>query len=101
MTTRRPRRSQAAKAEKPTQEDQYKIPQQELEEFFTDPEPKEDEEKIVEEVKLPEAPKERKRVRPPKTGKVFLGKEEMREWGDYVSWLKNEQGLKNVRHKKI
>ena len=55
----------------------------------------------VEEVKLPEAPKERKRVRPPKTGKVFLGKEEMREWGDYVSWLKNEQGLKNVRHKKI
>ena len=46
MTTRRPRRSQAAKAEEPTQEDQYKIPQQELEEFFTDPEPKEDEEKI-------------------------------------------------------
>lgn len=101
MTTRRPRKPQAAKAENPTQENEYKIPQQELEEFFTDPEPKEEEEKIVEKAQQTEAPKERKRVRPPKTGKVFLGKEEMREWDSYVSWLQNEQGLKKVRHKKI
>lgn len=94
MTTRRPRKPTAAKAVEPTQKEEYKIPQQELENFFTDPEP-------TSEVKENPAPATKKRVRPPKTGKVFLGKEEMKEWDNYVSWLKNEQGLKEIKHKRI
>lgn len=94
MTTRRTRKPAAAKAVEPTRGEDYKIPQQELENFFTDPKP-------ADEVKEEPVPVVKKRVRPPKTGKVFLGKEEMQEWDNYVSWLKNEQGLKEIKHKKI
>ena len=88
MTTRRPRKP--AKAVEPAQEDEYKIPQQELEKFFTDPEPDE----VVE-------PAKKKRVRPPKTGKIFLSQEDIRHFEAYKKFLREEQGIKDVRHKRI
>ena len=90
MTTRRPRRTSAAKAEKPTQEEEYKIPQDELEEFFTDPEPEAEPEPIV-----------KKRVQPPKTGKIFLSQEDIKHFDAYKKFLKEEQGIKDIRHKRI
>lgn len=90
MTTRRPRRPSAAKAVKPTQEtDEYRIPQEELEKFFTDPEP----EKIE--------PVQKKRVRPPKTGKIFLSQEDIQQFEAYKKFLKEQQGIKDIRHKRI
>ena len=90
MTTRRPRRP--AKAVKPTQEEEVsKIPQEELEQFFTDPTP--------EEVEAQSAPL-RKRKSIPITGKVFLGEQELREWEAYRNFLYN-QGVNQIRHKKI
>ena len=88
MTTRRPRKS--AKAVEPTQEEEYKIPQQELEKFFTDPEPDE-----------VAKPAKKERVRPPKTGKIFLGQEDIRHFEAYKKFLREEQGIKDIRHKRI
>ena len=88
MTTRRPRK--AAKAEEPSQEEVSKIPQEELENFFTDPTPEE-----VEEVALSQ-----KQKSIPVTGKVFLGEEDLRQWDKYRNFL-YDQGVKRVRHKKI
>jgi len=88
MTARRPRKS--AKAVEPTQKEEYKIPQQELEKFFTDPEPDE----VVE-------PAKKKRVRPPKTNKIFLGQEDILHFEAYKKFLKEEQGIKDIRHKTI
>ena len=90
MTTRRPRTTKAAKAEEPTQET-HKIPQGELENFFNDPEPSE------------EAPKEipTKRIRPPQSNMVFIGEEDMRDFEAYKKFLREEQGMKSIRHKKI
>lgn len=90
MTTRKPRTIKAAEAEKPTQEE-YKIPQEELENFFNDPEP------------LKEEPKEipTKRVRPAQSNMVFIGEEDMRDFEAYKKFLKEEKGIKDVRHKKI
>ena len=55
MTTRRPRKT-AAKAVEPTQEEPTKIPQEELENFFTDPTPEEVE------AALPPAPRKKKSI---------------------------------------
>ena len=96
MTTRRPRRSRAAKAEEPTQENtEYTIPQDELENFFTDPTPEEVEEAEAKSAPLPPKPKSI-----PITGKVFLGEEDLRQWDKYRNFL-YDQGVKRVRHKKI
>ena len=89
MTTRKPRKPSPAKAVKPTQDEEYKIPQDELENFFTDPEPTE------------EPPVKKKRVRPPKTGKIFLSQEGILHFEAYKKFLKEEQGIKDVRHKRI
>ena len=90
MTTRRPRRP--AKAEEPTQEKEVsKIPQEELEHFFTDPTP--------EEVEAQSAPPKREKSIPI-TGKIFLGEEDLREWDQYREFLYN-QGVNQIRHKKI
>lgn len=89
MTARKPRKPAAAKAVEPTQEEEYKIPQDKLEEFFTDPEPEE------------KPPAEKKRVRPPKTGKIFLSQEDILHFNAYKKFLKEEQGIKDIRHKKI
>ena len=86
MTTRKTRLSKPTKNEAPS-----KIPQEELENFFTDPEPSEIEEK----------PAEKRRVRPFKTGKVFLGEEDMRHFEAYKKYLKEEQGIKDIKHKPI
>lgn len=86
MTTRKSRLSKPTKEEAPS-----KIPQEELENFFTDPEPSKIEEKLV----------EKKRVRPFKTGKVFLGEEDMRHFEAYKKYLKEEQGIKGIKHKPI
>lgn len=72
-----------------------KIPQEELETFFTEPSVEEVEEA---EAKLPPAPKKKKSI--PITGKVFLQEEDLREWGAYRNFL-YEQGIGKVRHKKI
>ncbi len=89
MTTRRPRKT--AKAEEPSQNKEVaKIPQDELENFFTDPTPEE-----VEAAALP--PKEKSI---PITGKVFLGEEDLRQWDKYRNFL-YEQGVKRVRHKRV
>lgn len=90
MTARRSRSQSSAKAEKPTQE-VPKIPQEELENFFTDVEEPSPEE--------PEIKKER--VRPAPTGKVFLGEEDIRQFNAYRRYLKESQGITKVRHKKI
>jgi hypothetical protein len=90
MTTRRPRRTSAAKAEKPAQEEEYKIPQDKLEKFFTDSEPEVEPEPIV-----------KKRVRPPKTGKIFLSQEDVKHFEEYKKYLRDEQGIKDIRHKRI
>ena len=91
MTARRPRRS--AKAEEPSQEKEVsKIPQDELENFFTDPTP--------EEVEAQSAPLPPKPKSIPITGKVFLGEEDLRQWDKYRDFL-YDQGVKRVRHKKI
>jgi len=86
MTTRKTRLSKPTKDESPS-----KISQEELENFFTDPEPDTIEEKPV----------EKKRVRPFKTGKVFLGEEDMRNFEAYKKYLKEEQGIKDIKHKPI
>lgn len=90
MTTRRTRKPSTAKAEEPTQEE-YKIPQEELENFFNDPEP------------LEEKPKEipTKKVRPARSNMVFIGEEDMRDFEAYKKFLKEEQGIKDIRHKKV
>ncbi len=89
MTTRRPRK--AAKAEEPSQDKEVaKIPQEELENFFTDPTPEEVEAKAL--------PPKQKSI--PITNKVFLGEEDLRQWDKYRSFL-YDQGVKRVRHKKI
>tara|TARA_E500000178_G_C16676247_1_gene597326 strand:- start:278 stop:550 length:273 start_codon:yes stop_codon:yes gene_type:complete len=90
MTTRRPRTTKAAKAEEPTQEE-YKIPQEELETFFNDPEPTEEEPKEI----------PTKRVHPARSNMVFIGEEDMRNFEAYKKFLREEKGLKDVRHKKI
>ena len=90
MTTRRTRKSSAAKAEEPTQEE-YKIPQEELENFFNDPEPTKEEPKQI----------PTKRVRPAPSNMIFIGEEDMREFEAYKKFLKEEKGLKDIRHKKI
>jgi hypothetical protein len=89
MTVRKPRKPAAAKAVEPTREDKYKIPQEELENFFTDPEPSE--KPLV----------QKKKSRPPKTGKIFLGQEDIRHFEAYKKFLKEEQGITDVRHKRI
>lgn len=89
MTVRKSRRTTAAKAVEPTQEDKYKIPQEELENFFTDPTPDE------------EPPLQKKKARPPKTGKIFLGQEDVRHFEAYKKFLKEEQGITDIRHKRI
>lgn len=95
MTTRRTRKPRAAKAEEPTQEkNEYKIPQDELETFFTDPEPSEEE--VVEVKELPT-----KKVRPAKSNVVFLGEEDIRDFQAYKKFLREEKGLKEIKHKKI
>jgi hypothetical protein len=89
MTIRKPRR--AAKAEEPSQENEVsKIPQEELENFFTDPTP--------EEVEIAALPPKQKSI--PITNKVFLGEEDLRQWDKYRNFL-YDQGVKRVRHKKI
>ena len=94
MTTRRSRRS--AKAEEPSQEKEVsRIPQDELENFFTDPTPEE-----VEEIEAKSAPLPPKPKSIPITGKVFLGEEDLRQWDKYRNFL-YDQGVKRVRHKKI
>lgn len=94
MTARRPRRS--ARAEEPSQEKEVsKIPQDELENFFTDPTPEEVEEAEAKSAPLPPKPKSI-----PITGKVFLGEEDLRQWDKYRNFL-YDQGVKRVRHKKI
>ena len=90
MTTRRTRKTSAAKAEEPTQE-KYKIPQEELENFFVD----------VEEPILEKSETKKERVRPARTGKVFLGEEDIRQFNAYRKYLKESQGITKVRHKKI
>lgn len=70
---------------------------EELEEFFTDPEPP----LIPEELSEPPVKAEKKRIKPPKTGKVFLGEEDMRQFDAYRKFLKEEQGIKDVKHKRI
>ena len=96
MTTRRPRRSRAAKAEEPTQENtEYTIPQEELENFFTDPAPEEVEKVESKSTPLPPKPKSI-----PITNKAFLQEEDLREWDKYKKFL-YEQGVGKIRHKKI
>jgi len=90
MTIRKTRAQKTAKVEEPTQE-KYKIPQEELETFFNDPEPKKEEPKQI----------PTKRVRPAQSNMVFIGEEDMRNFETYKKFLKEEQGIKNVRHKKI
>lgn len=70
----------------------------ELEEFFAEEEPTHE----IPAALAYEPPKiEKKRVRPPKTGKVFLGEEDLRHFEAYKKFLKNQQGIKDVRHKPI
>lgn len=90
MTTRRQRTTKVTKAEEPTQEE-YKIPQEELENFFNDQEP------------LKEEPKEipTKKVRPAQSNMVFIGEEDMRNFEAYKKFLRETQGIKDIRHKKI
>jgi hypothetical protein len=47
------------------------------------------------------SPVEKKRVRPPKTGKVFLGQEQMRELNAYRKYLKEVQNITQIKHKPI
>jgi len=92
MTTRRRKPQESAKAEEPTQET-TRIPQEELENFFTDVAPHE--------VKEAEEKFKKKRVRPSPTGKVFLGEEDVRQFNAYKKFLKESQGITDIRHKKI
>ena len=89
MIVRKPRKPAAAKAVEPTQDEKYKIPQEELENFFTDSEPSE------------KPPVQKKKARPPKTGKIFLGQEDIRHFEAYKKFLKEEQGITDIRHKRI
>ena len=85
MTTRR----------RKTTEEPKRIPQDELENFFMDVAPKEvkkiEEERVI----------KKERVRPAKTGKIFLNEEDIRQFNAYKKFLKETQGITNVRHKKI
>ncbi len=92
MTTRRTRSNKSAKAEDPSLEEVAKIPQEDLETFFTDPTPEEVE------AQLPPASPKPKSI--PITGKVFLGEEDMRQWDAYRNFL-YDQGIKRVRHKNV
>lgn len=100
MTTRK-RTTRTLKQQQESENVMISTPtQQELEHFFTDPEPIQSEEVVVEpDVSVP--PSERKRVRPPKTGKVFLGEEDIRHFDAYKKFLKEEQGIKKIKHKPI
>ena len=66
-----------------------KYHQEELENFFTDPEPSE------------KPSVQKKKARPPKTGKIFLGQEDIRHFEAYKKFLKEEQGITDIRHKRI
>lgn len=90
MTIRKTRAQKAAKAEEPAQE-KNKIPKEELENFFNDSEPTKEEPKQI----------PTKRVRPAQSNMVFIGEEDMRNFEAYKKFLKEEQGVKNVRHKKV
>lgn len=68
--------------------------QEDLEEFFSEPE-------VSAELTYEPPKLERKRVRPPKTGKVFLGEEDIRHFEAYKKFLRDQQGIKDVRHKRI
>lgn len=68
--------------------------QEDLEEFFSEPE-------VPAELTYEPPKLERKRVRPPKTGKVFLGEEDIRHFEAYKKFLRDQQGIKDVRHKRI
>jgi hypothetical protein len=72
--------------------------QQDLEEFFTEPEPT-----FEPPIELVQDPPviEKRRIRPPKTGKVFLGEEDIRHFEAYKKFLKDKQGIKDVKHKRI
>ena len=72
--------------------------QAELEEFFAEDESTPE---VPEEYTYEPPREERKRVRPPKTGKVFLGEEDIRHFEAYKKFLKNQQGIKDIRHKPI
>lgn len=95
MTIRRKRTTKTSEQQAESENVMISAPsQEELEHFFTDPEP-------IAEV-FPEPPaKEKKRVRPPKTGKVFLGEEDIRHFEAYKKFLKEEKGIKNLNHKRI
>jgi hypothetical protein len=67
--------------------------QEELEKFFTD-------EEIPEELTY-EPPAVKKRIKPPKTGKIFLSEEDIRHFEAYRKFLKDEQGIKKINHKPI
>lgn len=69
--------------------------QDDLENFFNDvPAPSE-------ELTYEPQPFKKKRIRPPKTGKVFLGEEDVRHFEAYKKFLKDEQGIKKINHKPI
>ena len=91
MTARRTRKV-AAKAVEPAQEEPTRIPQEELENFFTDPTPEEVE------AQLPPATRKEKSI--PITNKAFLQEEDLREWDKYRNFL-YDQGVGKVRHKRI
>ena len=73
MTTRKPRITKVTKAEETTQETTQEKPKQ-----------------------IPT-----KRVRPPRSNMVFIGEEDMRDFEAYKKFLKEEQGIKDIRHKKV
>lgn len=94
MTTRRRRPNKAVDQQLESELAIISNPTQaEIEHFFTDPTP--------EEIKEVEKIAEKKRVRPAKTGKVFLGEEDIRHFEAYKKFLKEEQGIKNINHKPI
>lgn len=68
--------------------------QDELENFFNDA-------TAQEELTYEPPALKKKRVRPPKTGKVFLGEEDVRHFEAYKKFLKDEQGIKKINHKPI
>lgn len=97
MTTRKrtTRRSTPMSEQQDTEITMINSPsQEELEEFFSEPE-------VPAELTYEPPKPERKRVRPPKTGKVFLGEEDIRHFEAYKKFLRDQQGIKDVRHKRI